>query len=243
MKIKDQPRRLLAHVRGLELREMEAADECCGFGGTFSVKWGELSSDMLGGKIEAIRATGAGAVVSIDPSWPQANLSLSWYYMFSEQMHDALKAVQTAIRQEPNSYFAKVHLGGCLAFLGDTVNAFEVLKSIEDSGRRDPWRWLWFMHRGTAQFSAGLFSDVVETCSAGKQIRPTWPGFYTLSAAAEAHMGNKAKAEENVRGMLTCVPRMSLLGISRYPMFVLDKDIDNLVDGLRMAGLPETPTT
>ncbi len=68
MKIKDQPRRLLAHVRGLELREMEAADECCGFGGTFSVKWGELSGDMLSGKIEAIRATGAGAVVSIDPS-------------------------------------------------------------------------------------------------------------------------------------------------------------------------------
>ena len=68
MKIKEQPRRLLAHVRGLELREMDAAEECCGFGGTFSVKWGELSSDMLGGKIEAIRATGAGAVVSIDPS-------------------------------------------------------------------------------------------------------------------------------------------------------------------------------
>ncbi len=40
MKIKDQPRRLLAQVRGLELREMEAAEECCGFGGTFSVKWG-----------------------------------------------------------------------------------------------------------------------------------------------------------------------------------------------------------
>ena len=68
MKIKDQPRRLLAQVRGLELREMEPAEECCGFGGTFSVKFGELSGDMLDGKIEAIRATGAGAVVSIDPS-------------------------------------------------------------------------------------------------------------------------------------------------------------------------------
>ena len=38
LKIKSQPRRLLANVRGLELREMDAAEECCGFGGTFSVK-------------------------------------------------------------------------------------------------------------------------------------------------------------------------------------------------------------
>ena len=37
--IKEGPRRLLAHVRGLELREMDTAEECCGFGGTFSVKF------------------------------------------------------------------------------------------------------------------------------------------------------------------------------------------------------------
>jgi L-lactate dehydrogenase complex protein LldE len=68
MKIKDQPRRLLAKVRGLELREMQPAEECCGFGGTFSVKMGELSGDMLEGKIQAIAETHADAVVSIDPS-------------------------------------------------------------------------------------------------------------------------------------------------------------------------------
>ncbi len=41
--IRSAPRRLLAHVRGLELREMEPAEECCGFGGTFAVKFPELS--------------------------------------------------------------------------------------------------------------------------------------------------------------------------------------------------------
>ena len=66
--IKSQPRRLLAKVRGLEIREMEPAEECCGFGGTFSVKLSELSSDMLDGKIQSIVATGAQNVVSIDPS-------------------------------------------------------------------------------------------------------------------------------------------------------------------------------
>lgn len=66
--IREQPRRLLGKVRELQLREMQPAEECCGFGGTFSIKLAEVSSDMLAGKIEAIVNTGADAVVSIDPS-------------------------------------------------------------------------------------------------------------------------------------------------------------------------------
>jgi L-lactate dehydrogenase complex protein LldE len=66
--IKDAPRRLLANVRGLELREMQPAEECCGFGGTFSVKFAELSGAMARTKIEAIVNTGARTVVSLDPS-------------------------------------------------------------------------------------------------------------------------------------------------------------------------------
>jgi len=66
--IRDAPRRLLACVRGLELREIEPAEECCGFGGTFAVKFAELSGAMARTKIEAIERTGARTVVSLDPS-------------------------------------------------------------------------------------------------------------------------------------------------------------------------------
>jgi L-lactate dehydrogenase complex protein LldE len=66
--IKSAPRRLLANVRGLELREMHPAEECCGFGGTFSVKFAELSGAMARTKIDAIVGTGARTVVSLDPS-------------------------------------------------------------------------------------------------------------------------------------------------------------------------------
>ena len=62
------PRRLLANVRGLELREMDAAEECCGFGGTFSVKFADVSGAMVRTKLESIGRTGAGIVVSIDSS-------------------------------------------------------------------------------------------------------------------------------------------------------------------------------
>jgi L-lactate dehydrogenase complex protein LldE len=66
--IKESPRRLLRKVRGLELREMSVPEECCGFGGTFSIKFPEVSGGMARTKIDSIVATGASTVVSIDSS-------------------------------------------------------------------------------------------------------------------------------------------------------------------------------
>jgi L-lactate dehydrogenase complex protein LldE len=68
LKIKEGPRRLLSNVRGLELREMDIAEECCGFGGTFSVKFPEVSGGMVRTKIDSIMRTGADVVISIDSS-------------------------------------------------------------------------------------------------------------------------------------------------------------------------------
>ncbi len=66
--LKNEPRQLLATVRELELVEMEEAETCCGFGGTFAVKWSEISSAMGGVKVDSILKTGAQAVVSTDMS-------------------------------------------------------------------------------------------------------------------------------------------------------------------------------
>ncbi|MBK5292232.1 MAG: (Fe-S)-binding protein [Acidobacteriia bacterium] len=68
LKIKSGPRQLLSAVSGLTLKEMDAAEECCGFGGTFSVKFDEVSGAMARTKIESIHRTGAEYVVSIDSS-------------------------------------------------------------------------------------------------------------------------------------------------------------------------------
>jgi L-lactate dehydrogenase complex protein LldE len=64
--IKDQPRQLLARLPGLELREMEGAEECCGFGGTFSVKFGGISAAIAERKCDKAMATGADAIVGGD---------------------------------------------------------------------------------------------------------------------------------------------------------------------------------
>ena len=68
LRIKAGPRTLLAKVQGLTLAEMNAAEECCGFGGTFSIKFPEVSGAMARTKIDSIQKTGASTVVSIDSS-------------------------------------------------------------------------------------------------------------------------------------------------------------------------------
>jgi len=64
----NEPRLLLAEVKGLELVEMEENDFCCGFGGTFSVKNEAISTAMADRKIENALKTGAEFIVSTDAS-------------------------------------------------------------------------------------------------------------------------------------------------------------------------------
>jgi L-lactate dehydrogenase complex protein LldE len=61
--VKQQPRRLLALVAGLRLREMQQCEQCCGFGGTFAVKYGNVSAAIADDKCANIQACGARAVV------------------------------------------------------------------------------------------------------------------------------------------------------------------------------------
>lgn len=68
LRIKEQPRILLRSVRNLELVEMDAAEVCCGFGGTFAVKYADISTAMLEEKIESIIASKADVVTGVDSS-------------------------------------------------------------------------------------------------------------------------------------------------------------------------------
>ena len=61
-----QPKSLLGSIEGLEMREMEQPEVCCGFGGTFAVKFPELSAAMLNDKLDNATATGADMLVASD---------------------------------------------------------------------------------------------------------------------------------------------------------------------------------
>lgn len=68
LRVREEPRQLLASVEGCRLVELEASDACCGFGGTFSVKFADVSSAMAADKVAAVEKSGATCVVSTDSS-------------------------------------------------------------------------------------------------------------------------------------------------------------------------------
>ena len=66
--IKKEPRILLANVKGLKLVEMDLAEQCCGFGGTFSAKFQPISVAMVQQKVNSAIKTGAEFIVSTEAS-------------------------------------------------------------------------------------------------------------------------------------------------------------------------------
>jgi L-lactate dehydrogenase complex protein LldE len=66
--VKKEPRKLLEHVEGLELVEMSDVETCCGFGGTFAVKFEDISGAMADQKITHAMDTGADYIISTDAS-------------------------------------------------------------------------------------------------------------------------------------------------------------------------------
>jgi L-lactate dehydrogenase complex protein LldE len=66
MRVKQAPRDLLQGVAGLKLTEMDETEACCGFGGTFCVKFPEISNSMASRKVDTIRATGADLLLAGD---------------------------------------------------------------------------------------------------------------------------------------------------------------------------------
>ena len=66
LRIKAQPRQLLSGIAGLEFVEMDASDRCCGFGGSFSFKYADISAAMAQDKVRNIIASGADTVVGCD---------------------------------------------------------------------------------------------------------------------------------------------------------------------------------
>lgn len=62
----ESPRTLLGKLRGSELVPLPDADECCGFGGSFSVRLPEVSSQILAKKLANVESTGAGCLVACD---------------------------------------------------------------------------------------------------------------------------------------------------------------------------------
>lgn len=66
LKVDRQPKALLSSIRGLEMRSLDKAEVCCGFGGTFAIKMSDISTAMMNEKLDNVAASGAEMLVASD---------------------------------------------------------------------------------------------------------------------------------------------------------------------------------
>ncbi len=85
----------------------------------------------------------------------------------------------------------------------------------------------------------GEYEKAIEVSIKGRQQNPSAVGALLTLAGSHAYLGNTAEAKNYVDELLRLVPRFSLRGLEKNPMFVKPELIEKMIDSMRLAGLPE----
>ncbi len=196
--------------------------------------WSASTRDTLAEAFAVARTA-----VDLDADEPSANVVLSAVCSFTGRYEAAVATARRALELDPNLALAHGILGIALAFSGRAEEAPAAFERALRGSPRDPFRWAWFAGRAHAHFSAGRYEEAIEWEQRSIQLRPTWYGAHVLLAAAAAHLGRADEARRAAAALLRLVPRFTIGGAAKNPLFARPEDAKVLIAGLRKAGLPE----
>ncbi len=98
---------------------------------------------------------------------------------------------------------------------------------------------MWNIGITLANFAAERYEDCVEAAERAVLLQPNFYGGHFIQAAALAHLGRIEEARQAVQRALEVMPRLTLKNTARNPMFVRERDVEQMLDGLRQAGVPD----
>lgn len=177
--------------------------------------------------------------VDLDPDDAAAQLAFGWIDIFSTRPEQSLRKLERAIELNPNLSTAFGVMSNSLAFAGRSEEALTAYAQATRGSPRDPERYLWHIGAMNAHFAAEEYRECVESAEQAILLKPSFYGAYFISAAALANLGRSEDAQKMLQTALSCSPRLTLANTSRNPMFAREKDVANLLEGLKLAGLKE----
>ncbi len=98
---------------------------------------------------------------------------------------------------------------------------------------------MWFLGIMNAQFAGERYEEAVAAAEQAVLLQPNQYGGHAGLAYSLPYLGRIEEAREAVRNLRRVMPRMTLKSSTRNPMFVREKDVARMLEGLRQAGLPE----
>jgi tetratricopeptide (TPR) repeat protein len=159
--------------------------------------------------------------------------------MLTGEAEEAIIAARRAIDLNPNYAEAYAVLGHALTFCGDLEAGLAACQQAARYSPRDTrGSWL-YDAMGHAYFMLGEYEQAIEISKKGLHLDPSVFGALVTLAGSYAHLGREAEAKRYVDELLRLIPRYSLRALRKNPLFVRPEHIGKLVEGMRLAGLPE----
>ena len=177
--------------------------------------------------------------VRLAPSSPETNQALSFVLLCTGNAEQAVTAARLAVKLNSNFAEAYATLGHALIFLGDLE---EGLAACRHAARNDPrdTRGSWLYNAmGHGYFMLGDYEQAIEISKIGLHQDPSRFGAMLTLAGSYAYLGREADAKAAIDQLLRLIPRYSLRALRKNPMFTRPEHIEKLIDGMRLAGLPE----
>ena len=182
--------------------------------------------------------------IRIDPDDEAARTFLAAVHWMSGRHDAAIDECETVLSLNPNYASAVGVLGLVHAFSG--ANAYERAVECLDRAIRlspnDPWLQFYFAHRGTAEFLMGRNETAIEWFQKSIQRNPDLPTAHRLLASAWALRGDLDMARRALDEVKRLEPGFSIAGYTQRikHLFKHEEDFERLIEGLRLAGTPET---
>jgi adenylate cyclase len=176
--------------------------------------------------------------VHLAPTSPQANQSVAFVLAVTGEAEQAIRVAQRAIELNSNYAEAYAVLGHALVFRGDLEGGLAACQRAERGNPRDS-RGTWLYDAmGHAYFFLGDYEKAIDVSKKGLHQDPALFGALVTLACSYARQGRAKEAKHYVDELLRQIPRYSLRALRKNPMFVDPKMADDLIECMRLAGLP-----
>jgi TolB-like protein len=196
--------------------------------------WSESPPQSI---LEAYEA--ARKAVALDDRDANAHRALGLANLFLRRFEDAFSSLETAIDLDPNNAAAHGALAGVLALAGRRDEAVERVATAMRLSPRDPFKYLWLLWRGKAEFAAEHHDEAAEWARKSLQINPDFPGGHRLLASIYGQTGRIDEARAALDQYLRLVPGQTVETLRTQVPFKRPEDMERYLDGLRKAGMPE----
>ncbi|MCM2287101.1 MAG: tetratricopeptide repeat protein [Desulfobacula sp.] len=175
---------------------------------------------------------------ALDETYASASSILAFLYVMRRQYDQAVAESERAIALEPSSGAAHMWMSYVHTFAG---NHEEAVRQAEYAIRLDPFPiYWWYRGLGSAYFSAGRYEEAVAACQKALRSAPDDIVTHLTLTTAYSWAGHLKEAQDQAKEVLRINPKFSLKEQAKKSLYRVQEDGNRFIEGLRMAGLPET---